>query len=218
VRFVDRVDAGRRLAGRLRHRRGRTWWCSGCRGAGCWWPRRWPGRWGRALDVIVVRKLGVPSRPELAMGAVGEDGVLVVNERVVRAMPVGGVAFAGVQRRERVEVRRRARRFRGDRARRPLAGRTALVVDDGIATGSTARAACRVARAHGAARVVLAAPVCAPEVASALGDVADEVVCLVAPERFSAVGQVYADFRPTSDAEVVRRLRRGPGRDSVNTQ
>jgi putative phosphoribosyl transferase len=167
VRFVDRVDAGRRLAGRLRHRRGRTWWCSGCRGAGCWWPRRWPGRWGRALDVIVVRKLGVPSRPELAMGAVGEDGVLVVNERVVRAMPVGGVAFAGVQRRERVEVRRRARRFRGDRARRPLAGRTALVVDDGIATGSTARAACRVARAHGAARLVLAAPVCAPDVARA---------------------------------------------------
>jgi putative phosphoribosyl transferase len=116
-----------------------------------------------------------------------------------------------VQRREREEVRRRARRFRGDRARLPLAGRTALVVDDGIATGSTARAACRVARAHGAARVVLAAPVCAPEVASALGDVVDEVVCLVAPERFSAVGQFYADFRPTSDAEVVELLRRDAG-------
>jgi putative phosphoribosyl transferase len=106
-------------------------------------------------------------------------------------------------------VARRARRFRGDRTRLPLAGRTALIVDDGVATGSTARAACRIARAQGAARVVLAAPVCACEVADALGDVIDEAVCLMIPERFFAVGQFYADFRPTSDGEVVELLRRG---------
>ncbi len=170
------------------------------------------------LDVIIVRKLGVPSQPELAMGAVGEDGVLVVNERVVQAVPVGEVAFVGVERREREEVRRRAQQFRGHRARLPLAGRTALVVDDGIATGSTARAACRVARAHGAARVVLAAPVCAPDVARTLGDVADEMVCLMAPKRFLTVGQFYADFRPTSEAEVVELLRPGPGSYPVDTR
>ena len=217
MRFVDRVDAGRRLAERLRHLRGTDAVVLGLPRGGVLVAAEVARALGAPLDVIVVRKLGVPSRPELAMGAVGEDGVLVVNERVVRAMPVGEVAFAGVQRRERDEVRRRARRFRGDRARLPLAGRTALVVDDGIATGSTARAACRVARAHGAARVVLAAPVCAPDVARALGDVADEMVCLMAPKRLFAVGQFYADFRPTSEAEVVELLRPGPGPCPVDT-
>jgi putative phosphoribosyl transferase len=217
VLFVDRVDAGRRLAARLRHLRGADLVVLGLPRGGVPVAAEVARALGAPLDVIIVRKLGVPSRPELAMGAVGEDGVLVVNERVVRAVSVGEVAFVGVERREREEVRRRARRFRGDRARLPLAGRTALVVDDGIATGSTARAACRVARAHEAARVVLAAPVCAPGVAPTLGDVADEVVCLMAPERFFAVGHFYADFRPNSDAEVVELLRPGPGSYSVDT-
>jgi putative phosphoribosyl transferase len=143
VRFVDRVDAGRRLAERLRHLRGTDVVVLGLPRGGVLVAAEVARALGAPLDVIVVRKLGVPSRPELAMGAVGEDGVLVVNERVVRGVPVGGVEFAGVQRREREKVQRRARRFRGDRARLPLAGQTALVVDDGIATGRVRRAGWR---------------------------------------------------------------------------
>jgi putative phosphoribosyl transferase len=218
VPFVDRVDAGRRLGARLRHLRGADVVVLGLPRGGVPVASEVARALAAPLDVIIVRKLGVPSQPELAMGAVGEDGVLVVNERVVQAVPVGEVAFVGVERREREEVRRRAQQFRGHRARLPLAGRTALVVDDGIATGSTARAACRVARAHGAARVVLAAPVCAPDVARTLGDVADEMVCLMAPKRFLTVGQFYADFRPTSEAEVVELLRPGPGSYPVDTR
>jgi putative phosphoribosyl transferase len=209
VGFVDRVDAGRRLAERLRHLRGEDVVVLGLPRGGVPVAAEVARALGAPLDVIVVRKLGVPSRPELAMGAVGEDGVLVVNQRVVRGVPVNEAGFAEVERQERQEVARRARRFRGDRTRLPLAGRTVLIVDDGVATGSTARAACRIARAQGAARVVLAAPVCACEVADALGDVIDEAVCLMTPERFFAVGQFYADFRPTSDGEVVELLRRG---------
>jgi putative phosphoribosyl transferase len=209
VRFVDRVDAGRRLAERLRHLRGEDVVVLGLPRGGVPVAAEVARALGVPLDVIVVRKLGVPSQPELAMGAVGEDGVLVVNQRVVRGVHVSEAGFAEVERRERVELARRARRFRGDRARLPLTGRTALIVDDGVATGSTARAACRIARAQGAARVVLAAPVCASDVAGALGDVVDEVVCLMTPERFPAVGLFYADFRPTSDGEVVELLRRG---------
>src|SRR5690348_10994045 len=140
------------------------------------------------------------------MGAVGEGGALVVNERVVRRVQVSDVEFAEVETRERAEVERRALQFRGDRPRLALAARTALVVDDGIATGSMARAACHVARAQGAARVVLAAPVCSPEAARALRAEVDELVCLEKPRWFSAVGQCYAYFRPTSDGEVAALL------------
>ena len=208
MRFVDRVDAGRRLAERLRHLRGEDVVVLGLPRGGVPVAAEVARALGAPLDVIVVRKLGVPSRPELAMGAVGEDGVLVVNQRVVCGVPVNEAGFAEVERQERQEVAWRARRFRGDRTRLPLAGRTALIVDDGVATGSTARAACRIARAQRAARVVLVAPVCASEVADALGDVIDEAVCLMTPEQFGAVGQFYADFRPTSDGEVVELLRR----------
>ena len=164
------------------------------------------------LDVIVVRKLGVPFQPELAMGAVGEGGALVVNERVVRRAHVSEAEFAEAERRERAEVERRALRFRGDRPRLALEGRTALVVDDGIATGSTARAACQVARAQGAARVVLAVPVCSPDTARALRGEVDELVCLETPRWFSAVGQCYTDFRPTSDERGHRAA--GAGRSA----
>ena len=139
------------------------------------------------------------------MGAVGEGGAVVVNERVVRGVHVSEVEFADAEGRERIEVERGARAFRGERPRPALAGRTALVVDDGIATGSTARAACQVARAQGAARVVLAVPVCSRDVARALGGEVDEFVCLEMPRSFFAVGQFYIDFRATSD-EAVRAL------------
>jgi predicted phosphoribosyltransferase/dienelactone hydrolase len=175
---------------------------------------------GAPLDVIVVRKLGVPSQPELAMGAVGEDGALVVNDRVVRVAGVTRQELEAVENRERAEVERRARRFRGARAPLRLEGRTVIVVDDGIATGSTARAALDVARAHGAARVVLAVPVAPPESLDQLSHVADDVVALATPSSFFAVGQWYANFTQVPDEEVSRLLalaRDGPGDPGVAT-
>jgi predicted phosphoribosyltransferase len=158
------------------------------------------------LDVLVVRKLGLPWHPELAMGAVGEDDALIVNEDVTQA---AGVSESEVQLaidREREEVAQRAARFREGRPGVDLTGRTAVIVDDGIATGATARAACAVARARGAARVVLAVPV-APAGLSASFLEADEVVCLHEPPEFVAVGMHYADFAQVQDAEVIATLR-----------
>lgn len=157
---------------------------------------------GAPLDVIVVRKLGVPSQPELGMGAVAEGGVRVVNEPVVRQARVSPEELAAVAARECAELERRARRFRGNRPRVPLAGRLVIVVDDGLATGSTAAAACRVLRADGATRVVLAVPVAVQETVARLRREADEVVCLETPRRFLAVGAHYADFSQTSDEHV----------------
>jgi putative phosphoribosyl transferase len=158
------------------------------------------------LDVIIVRKIGVPHQPELAMGAIGEGDVRVINGQVVRRARVDEAQFAKVEARERKELARRAERYRAHRDRVPLVGRTALIVDDGVATGSTARAACQVVRAEGAARVILAAPVAPPSVISSLRQVADDVIVLESPEPFFAIGEFYDDFRPTSDEEVVRLL------------
>jgi putative phosphoribosyl transferase len=160
------------------------------------------------LDVIVVRKLGVPSHPELAMGAIGEGDVRIVNHDVVRRAGVAASEFTTVEERERTELARRAARFRGSRERVSLTGSTALVVDDGIATGSTAQAACRVARAQGAARVILAAPVAPPGAIAELRRVADEAIVLDNPDSFFAIGQFYDNFTQTSDEEVVRLLDR----------
>ena len=204
--FTDRVDAGRRLVERLGHLRNEDAVVLGLPHGGVPVAAEVARVLDAPLDVIVVRKLGVPFQPELAMGAVGEGGALVVNERVLRRVHVSEVEFAEVERRERAQVERRALRFRGDRPRLALAGRTALVVDDGIATGSTARAACQVVRAQGAARVVLAAPVCSPDTARALRGEVDQLVCLETPRWFFAVGQCYTDFRPTSDNEVTALL------------
>lgn len=157
------------------------------------------------LDVLVVRKLGLPDRPEVAMGAVGEDGAEVVNEDVVGMAGITAVEFAAVERRERAELDARARRFRGDRGPVPIAGRTALIVDDGIATGATARVACRVARVRGASRVVLAVPVASPRAIESLPE-ADEIVCVEAPVGFMSVGMHYLDFRQTRDEEVAAIL------------
>ena len=150
----------------------------------------------------------VPFQPELGMGAIGEDGVRIINDEVVRLAGVSDSELVEVERRERAELERRARRFRGDRPRAALEGRTVVVVDDGIATGSTARAACRVARAQGAARVVLAVPVAPPGWKVRLGTDAHEFVCLDTPALFFAIGQFYADFSQTSDEEVVACLER----------
>jgi putative phosphoribosyl transferase len=154
-----------------------------------------------------VRKLGVPSQPELAMGAVSEGVVLVTNDEVVRITRISPQEFALVARREHEEVERRAKSFRGDRPQVSLTGRIALVVDDGIATGSSAQAACKVARALGAAKVVLAAPVGSAAAVKLLSQEADEVICLQIPEIFFAVGEWYHDFSATSDEEVTDLLR-----------
>jgi putative phosphoribosyl transferase len=160
------------------------------------------------VDVIVVRKLGVPRQPELGMGAIGEGGVRVLNPEVVSQAGVSEEQIAVVEQRERVELTRRARRFRGDRPAIPLEGKTVVVVDDGIATGSTARAASQVCRAQGARRVVLAVPVAPPDWVARLADAADEFVCVETPDPFFAIGQFYMNFSQTTDAEVVGGLER----------
>ena len=196
--FIDRVDAGRQLAGRLQYLRGEDVVVLGLPSGGVPVAFEVAKALGAPLDVIVVRKLGVPFQPELAMGAVGEGDVLVLNEDVVLRAHVSEAELAEIERRARAEVERRAPRFRGDRPRQALTGRTAVLVDDGIATGATARAACQVARAQGAARVVLAVPVCSPDTAARLRREVDELVCLETPRWFFGVGQFYADFRQTS--------------------
>ncbi len=218
--FLDRADAGRRLASLLASQptieRGAGTVVLGLPRGGIPVAYQIARVLDAPLDVILVRKVGLPAQPELAMGAIGEDGVRVVNDEVVQAERVTERQFAEVEELERAELGRRAERYRADHPRVPLAGKTAIVVDDGIATGSTARAACQVARAHGAARVVLAVPLAPQASIDALASVADDVVCAEVPEPFLAIGQWYVDFAQTADAEVVDLLKRagqGPGAD-----
>lgn len=206
--FVDRVDAGRRLAARLQHLRGEPLIVLGLPRGGVPVAFEVAQSLAAPLDVIVVRKLGVPSQPELGMGAIGEGGVRIINDEVFHLAGVSANSLAAVEARERVELERRARRFRGDRPRASLAGRTVVIVDDGIATGSTARAACQVARAQGAGHVVLAVPVAPRDWAAPIGGEADELVCLETPDPFWAIGRFYVDFSQTSDEEVVACLER----------
>ncbi|ALX65685.1 phosphoribosyltransferase [Microbacterium sp. XT11] len=160
------------------------------------------------LDVLVVRKVGVPWHDEVAMGAVGESGATVRNEGVIAASGVDDDAFARAERRERAVVAERVVRLRGVRPPVDLRGRNVVIVDDGIATGATVRAACAVARARGAASVVVAVPVASPDAVAELerSSDADTVVCLDAPEGFMAVGMHYLDFRQVDDASVASLL------------
>jgi putative phosphoribosyl transferase len=206
--FRNRSDAGRRLAGKLMHLREEDVAVLGLPRGGVPVAFEIARALDAPLDVILVRKVGLPVQPELAMGAIGEDGVRVINTEVVRAEQVTPTQFDVVENRERAELSRRADRFRGGRPRVPIADRTVIIVDDGVATGSTARVACEVARAHGAARVVLAVPVAPRSTIAGLSRVADEVVCLETPEPFFAIGQWYADFSQTADEEVVSLLDR----------
>ena len=210
--FRDRAEAGRRLAQQLAHLRGDDVVVLGLPRGGVPVAAEVARQLGAPLDVILVRKLGAPFQPELAMGAIGEGGIHIVNDDILRTVPPADADLEAVEARERVELERRARRFRGDRLPTPVSGRTVVVVDDGIATGSTARAACEVARGMGAARVVLAVPVAPASSVAELRGVADEVVCLETPGRFYAVGQWYDDFSQTTDDEVVALLDDEPGR------
>ncbi|MDE3064061.1 MAG: dienelactone hydrolase family protein [Acidobacteriota bacterium] len=217
--FTDRADAGRRLAASLQGLRGGGVVVLGLARGGVPVAYEVARALDAPLDVIVVRKLGVPFQPELGMGAIGEEGVRILNEEVVRSTGVSRAELADVEERERTELERRAARYRAGRPRVVLEGRTVVVVDDGVATGSTARAACLVARARGAARVVLAVPVAPTGWERQIGDEADEFVCLETPKPFYAVGQFYSDFSQTSDEEVVtclERSRSAPGRGATS--
>lgn len=205
--FADRADAGRQLGQRLQSLRGTDVVVLGLPRGGVRVAAEVAAALDAPLDVIVVRKLGVPSLPELAMGAIGEGGVRIVLPETVRRTGVTPEALDAVERRERAELQRRAERFRGDRPRIPLTRRTAVVVDDGIATGSTARAACQVARAQGAARVVLAVPVAPFDWVRALSDAADELIALLTPRQLQAIGMWYSDFSQSADDEVIDCLR-----------
>ncbi|TXJ71824.1 phosphoribosyltransferase [Streptomyces lavendulae] len=208
MRFADRLEAGRGLGIRLLRLRGPDVVVLGLPRGGVPVAAEVAEALDAPLDVCLVRKLGVPYQPELAMGAIGEDGVRVLNDDVLRGTGVPDDELARVEERERRVLAERAARYRGECPAIPLAGRTALVVDDGVATGSTARVACRVARARGAARVVLAVPVAPRDFTRRLGGDADDVVCLLTPWDFAAVGQFYDDFTQTEDAEVTACLRR----------
>jgi putative phosphoribosyl transferase len=211
MRFDNRRDAGDQLARRLDHLRNERPVVLGLPRGGVPVAAIVAQRLGAPLDVLVVRKLGIPSHPELAMGAVGEGGARVVDRETMQLARVTPAELARVEARERREVEDRAMRYRAGRPAARIAGRTVVIVDDGIATGSTVRAAIQIARAHGAGRIVLAAPVASARSARELRPEVDELVSVAAPESFVAVGQFYDDFTPTSDDEVVRLLATASG-------
>lgn len=211
--FADRVDAGRQLAHTLRRLAAEDVTVVGLPRGGVPVAFEVADALDAPLDVLLVRKLGVPRQPELAFGAIGEGGVLVLNDAVVRSAGLDADAITEVHTREQAELQRRVERFRRGRAPLPLADRTVVVIDDGIATGATAKAACAVARARGARRVVLAVPIGPPDVAARFICHADEVVCLKTPAGFHAVGQGYRRFPQTRDDEVVSLLDRANRRE-----
>jgi len=211
-RFADRREAGWRLAGRLSTMRPLAPVVLGIPRGGVIVAAEVASGLGAPLDVVVVRKLGVPMRPQLAMGAIGEGDVLVTEDRVVRSAGISQAAFDAVREAELERLGSLVRVLRDARAAEDLTGRLCILVDDGIATGSTSLAAIRVARSRGAARVVLAAPVIASSAIARLEAAADEVVWLVADEPFAGVGQFYENFDQVPDSDVVDCLRAASSR------
>lgn len=206
--FRDRAHAGRLLAQALAGRAGPDTLVLGLPRGGVPVAAEVARELGVPLDVYVVRKLGCPFQPELAMGAIASGGVLVRNEDVLAAIRQPEAALAEVRKVEEKVLAQREQLYRGGRPPLDVAGKQVIVVDDGLATGATMKAAVKALRAAGAASVVVAVPVGPPDTCDELRAMADEVVCLQAPAMFSAVGQWYEDFGQTSDAEV-RELLRG---------
>lgn len=205
--FQDRRDAGRQLAQRLDRFIGvPDVLVLGLPRGGVPVAYEVAARIGAPLDVLIVRKLGVPGHAELAMGAIASGGVQVVDQRVINMLNIPRESFEAVAQRERGELERREHMFRAGRPPLDIAGRTVILVDDGLATGASMAAAIDAIRTRGPARLVAAVPVAPPETCEALATRADEMICLYTPEELYAVGLWYADFTQTSDAEVRQLL------------
>jgi len=204
--FEDRRDAGRRLAGVLAASTHRLPIVLAMPRGGVPVAAEVAAALGAPLDLIVVRKIGCPWQPELGLGAIAEGGIRVLNDDLIRELGVRPDELEAATAFEREELDRRVRRYRGDRPPIPLMGRDVILVDDGLATGYTARAAIDAIRRAGAEHVTLAVPVAPPRSVAGLARVADEVVAVTTPDWFPGVGASYRDFRQTSDEEVVEIL------------
>ncbi len=213
VRFEDRGDAGRRLAARLEHLRAERPVVLGMPRGGVPVAAEVARALGAALDVAPVRKVGAPQNPEFAIGAVAEGGVHVLSARAAGALRVSEGQLLALVAAAEDELDSQLRRYRGRRPPIALAGRTAIIVDDGLATGRSALAAIRSLRVRGAARVVLAVPVAAPDSVRALRAHVEEVVCVRTPWDMWSVGAWYVDFSPTGDEQVTALLARSARRD-----
>lgn len=214
-RFEDRIDAGRRLGMAL------AAWRSdpdvvvvGLARGGLPVAYEVAVALAAPLDLLIVRKIGIPFHPEMEMGAIGEDGVVVVDKKVITRAGVSDAEFTTVERRERTELERRRVLYAGDRAPLSLKDKTVVLVDDGIATGSTVRAACRVARARGASRIILGVPVASSEAVASLRADVDACVALVVVDGSFSVGEWYRQFDQTTDDGVIECLRRADRRGS----
>jgi len=207
--FKDRHDAGRRLATLLERFGGEQPVVVGIPRGGVPVAAEVARALGAPLDVAVVRKIGAPQNPEYAIGALAEGGVHVLSEAVVRAVGLSDAELEVLVERVEGELRERLDRYRGGRKPVELAGRTVILIDDGLATGRSALAAVRSLRRRGAARVILALPVAASDSVELLRDEVDEVVCVEMPADLWAVGWWYEDFSPTTDQEVTALLRAG---------
>jgi putative phosphoribosyl transferase len=211
--FPNRAEAGRLLAEKLENYVGRSdVVVLGLPRGGVPVAYEVAQRLGAPLDVFVVRKLGVPGFEELAAGAIASGGVRVLNEDVIRALPNADQLIESVTERETVELERREQTYRDGRPAPELRNRVVILVDDGLATGATMRAAVAALRQRGVAKIVVAAPVGAPETCRELEQEADETICAITPEFFQAVGQYYEDFSQTSDEEVRELLLRAAQR------
>ena len=210
--FADRHDAGRQLAITLRDRAGPEPVVVGLPRGGVIVAGAVAEALGAPLDVIVVRKLGCPWQPELGVGALAEGGVRVVNEAIVAELGMTEEQLAETTAREGIELARRIKRYRVDRTPIDVTDRDVIIVDDGVATGYTARAAVEAIRQRGAARVLIAVPIAPDDSLDELRDVADEVVAVVTWPLFFGIGDAYDDFSQVSDEEVVSTLVRAGGR------
>ena len=215
--FLDRADAGRQLARALASYKQRSPVVLALPRGGLPVGAEIAAALGAPLDIVLVRKISVPYQPELAMGAVvdGDEPITVRNEEVISAAAVSAPEFEAARSRQLAEIERRRRLFLGNRRRAEIAGRTAIVTDDGVATGATARAALRAIRKRGPKKLVLAVPVAASDTIAELRSEVDAVVCLEAPQYFDAVGSFYADFRQVEDEEVSAILARFPTETSA---
>jgi len=206
--FADRRDAGRQLAAALGQLEASDPVVIGLPRGGVLVAAEVAGRLGAPLDIIVVRKLGSPWQPELGIGALAEGGVRVINEALVRELGITQEQLEKATAREEAELSRRVRRYRGDQAPIDVDGRDAIIVDDGLATGYTARAAIEALRQRGASHIIVAVPIAPDDEAVAMREVADEVVTVVTSPFFFAIGDAYDDFRQLSDEDVVSLLGR----------